>query len=425
MTDLAPVLDRPLPVIERRPQTGGDDRQRLIARIAGILDRNPPADAVAELKRLLAAHGARPAGARGAVCGSRDRPRCVIGKHPAMLAAADTVRRVAPTDLPVLILGESGTGKGLFAEMVHRHSGRSGPLVKVNCAALPEALIESELFGHERGAFTGAAAERKGRFELAAGGTLFLDEIGDTSPAFQVKLLRVLQDGEFERVGGTRTLRADVRIVAATNRDLTAAIADGTFRADLYYRLSVVPLTLPPLRDRRADIPKLARRILEEFDRMNGGRHTFREDAIAYLLGCDFPGNIRELENCVKRAVVMASGTTLTASDFTFRKEAYPSEVSRATTPERPKQFATELGGHAPEPVPSGERIDVPSVAADAINDTPRIAKRAGILVNREQLVDALATAGWSQAKAGRLLGLSARQIAYAIRRYSIFIQRF
>ena len=228
MTDLAPILDRPLPIFDRRVPSKDEERQRLINRIVAIVDRNPPVSAVEELKRLLAAYGTKPRGSGTASsCPGRDQPRCIIGKHPAMLMAAETVRRVAPTDLPVLILGESGTGKGLFAEMVHRHSGRSGPLVKVNCAALPEALIESELFGHERGAFTGASVERKGRFELAAGGTLFLDEVGETSPAFQVKLLRVLQDGEFERVGGTRTLRADVRIVAATNRDLMAAIADG------------------------------------------------------------------------------------------------------------------------------------------------------------------------------------------------------
>jgi len=422
VTDLAPMLDRPLPVVERRAPAGSDDRRRLIARIAGILDRNPPADAVEELKRLLAVHGARPAGGREAGCGSRERPRYVVGNHPAMLAAADTVRRVAPTDLPVLILGESGTGKGLFAEMVHRHSARSGPLIKVNCAALPEALIESELFGHERGAFTGASTERKGRFELAAGGTLFLDEIGDTSPAFQVKLLRVLQDGEFERVGGNRTLRADVRIVAATNRDLTAAVADGSFRADLFYRLSVVPLPLPPLRDRRADVPELARRILEDFDRVNGARHTFREDAIAYLLGCEFPGNIRELENCVKRAAVMANGATITAVDFTFRKEL-PLFGTLRVMPNHPKRLPAAPVEQAPEQVSSGDGTDALPAPSEAIIDAPQVAREPGILVGREQLVDALTMAGWSQAKAGRLLGLSARQVAYAIKRLGISIQ--
>lgn len=349
MTDLASVLDRPLPVTERRAPTGNGDGTRLIARIAVILDHNPPADAVEALKRLLAIHGARSVGNREAVCERRDRPRCVVGNYPAMLAAADTVRRVAPTDLPVLILGESGTGKSLFAEMVHRQSARSGPLVKVNCAALPEALIESELFGHERGAFTGASSERKGRFELAAGGTLFLDEIGDTSPAFLVKLLRVLQDGEFERVGGIRTLRADVRIVAATNRDLAAAVAAGSFRSDLFYRLSVVPVMLPPLRDRRADIPELAWRILEDFDRANGGRRTLGTDAVDLLIACNFPDNIRELENCVKRAAVMANEPVVSAASLSCRKGCCQSPGACQTTPpSKPTETFTETPSDLP-----------------------------------------------------------------------------
>ncbi|WP_370675175.1 sigma 54-interacting transcriptional regulator [Pleomorphomonas sp. PLEO] len=404
MTDLASVLDRPLPAIARRAPVGDDDGRRLIARIAGILDRNPPADAVEELKRLLAIHGARPAGIRESACDGRDRPHCVVGKHPAMLAAADTVRRAAPTDLPVLILGESGTGKGLFAEMLHRHSARTGPLVKVNCAALPEALIESELFGHERGAFTGASGERKGRFELAAGGTLFLDEIGDTSPAFQVKLLRVLQDGEFERVGGTRTLRADVRIVAATNRDLAAAIADGSFRADLYYRLSVVPVALPPLRDRRADIPELARRILEDFDRANGGRHTLGVDAVDLLIACNFPGNIRELENCVKRAAVMANGPVVSAASFSCRQGCCRSlGVCQTTPPPTPTETFTEKPR---------------ALSANATTE-------AGLPVGRDELLEALTAAGWSQAKAARLLGLSPRQVGYAVRRYGVALKKW
>lgn len=398
MTDLSSVLDRPLPVLDRRPPPKEDERERLISRIAAIVDRNPPASALEELKRLLAAYGAKPAGGRAANCAGRDQPRCIIGHHPAMLAAAETVRRVAPTDLPVLILGESGTGKGLFAEMLHRHSGRSGPLVKVNCAALPEALIESELFGHERGAFTGAMAERKGRFELAAGGTLFLDEIGETSPAFQVKLLRVLQDGEFERVGGSNTLRADVRIVAATNRDLATAIADGSFRADLFYRLSVVPITLPPLRDRREDIPDLARRVLADFDRTNDTHHVLGADAIADLVACAFPGNIRELENCVKRATVMADGPLISAAHLACRRGCCPSS----------------RGGPPAEAV----AVDDPGVASR--EGSPG----TGLAVNREALLSALSGVGWSQAKAARRLGLSSRQIGYAIRKYAITLPR-
>ncbi|MBS1165141.1 MAG: DNA-binding protein Fis / transcriptional regulator, Fis family [Proteobacteria bacterium] len=400
MTDLAPSLDRPLPVVDRRPPSREDERERLIGRIAAIVDRNPPVNAVEELKRLLAAYGSKPARAGGPSCSGRDQPRCVIGKNPAMLAAAETVRRVAPTDLPVLILGESGTGKGLFAEMVHRHSGRSGPLIKVNCAALPETLIESELFGHERGAFTGASVERKGRFELAAGGTLFLDEVGETSPAFQVKLLRVLQDGEFERVGGTRTIRADVRIIAATNRDLGKAIAERSFRADLFYRLSVVPLTLPPLRDRREDIPELARRILSEFDRKNGGRHELSAAAVAQLTTLNFPGNIRELENCVKRAAAVAEGPTLTAKDFGLRQQY------------RPAQQTAQLARSEP------------SVGDNTSKEVDAVSQNSCLAVGRDKLMEALATAGWSQAKAARLLKVSPRQVGYAIRRYGIALKK-
>ena len=385
MTDLA--LVRPLP--DRRIAPGDD---RLLARIAAIVEANPPAGAVAELKRLLAVHASRASGQKPSTCAGHDRPRCVIGRHPAMLAAAETVRRVAPTNLPVLILGESGTGKGLFAEMVHRQSGRAGPLVKINCATLPDTLIESELFGHERGAFTGAATERKGRFELADGGTLFLDEIGETTPAFQVKLLRVLQDGEFERVGGARTVRTDVRIVAATNRDLIADVAAGTFRADLYYRLAVVPLTLPPLRQRRQDIPELAQRILDDFHRANGSRQSLTADALERLTGCDFPGNIRELENCLNFAAAMADSPTLTAAD---------------------------LGCQAGRCAAKARRTAASSVAA-----SPNATSSSGLKVGRDELIEALATTGWSQAKAGRRLGLSSRQVAYAIRKYDVSLPR-
>jgi Nif-specific regulatory protein len=361
----------------------------LIARVAAILDRNPPDGAVAELRRLVAAHAGPPGSDGRPACAGHGEPRCVVGSHPAMQEAARAVRRAAPTDLPVLILGESGTGKGLFAEMVHRHSGRRGPFLKVNCAALPEALIESELFGHERGAFTGAAAERKGRFELAAGGTLFLDEIGETTPAFQVKLLRVLQDGEFERVGGVRTLRADVRIVAATNRDLAAMVADGRFRTDLFYRLSVIPVTLPPLRERRQDIADLARRILGDFDR----RRALDPEALDLLRSCDFPGNIRELENCLKRASVMADGAVLKAADFGCRK-GQCAAARRAM----------------PQLAPPAERPP---------------ASNPGLKVDRDRLVEALTAAGWSQAKAGRLIGLTTRQVAYAVRKYDIALPRW
>lgn len=237
----------------------------------------------------------------------------ILGESPALLRVLDQVARVAVTDSTVLILGETGTGKELVARAIHSRSPRRDrPLIKVNCAALPRELVESELFGHERGAFTGATQQRRGRFELADGGTLFLDEVSELPPETQAKLLRVLQEQEFERVGGTKTLRTDVRLIAATNRDLQQQVRTGTFRPDLYYRLNVFPVALPPVRDRREDIPRLIRHFLSRAARKFGKpladvSPAFLEQAMGY----DWPGNVRELENCVERAAVLASETVL------------------------------------------------------------------------------------------------------------------
>jgi len=242
----------------------------------------------------------------------------MIGNSPPMRAVFETLALVAPTDATVLIQGESGTGKELVANALHENSPRAGsPFVKVNCAALHENLLESELFGHEKGAFTGATEQRKGRFELAHGGTLFLDEIGDMSSATQAKILRVLQEGEFERVGGTRTLRVDVRVVAATHRNLREMVEAGGFRQDLYYRLSVVPIELPPLRDRGDDIVLLATHFLEHYAKKN--RKTIRgftPEAVRLLLRHDWPGNIRELQNAVERAVILCLGERISPHEL-------------------------------------------------------------------------------------------------------------
>ena len=218
------------------------------------------------------------------------------------------IDRAAKTDSSVLIMGESGVGKEIFAEQIHLRSSRSlAPFVRVNCAAIPEGLLESELFGHIKGAFTGASTNRKGRFELAAGGTIFLDEIGDLPLALQAKLLRVLQEKTFEKVGSEKTLVVDVRVLAATNRDIEAMVGKGEFRSDLYYRLNVLPLVIPPLRQRTEDIPELARFFLSKFMRANGKHFEgFSEDAMEAMLTYPWPGNIRELENCVERACVIA-----------------------------------------------------------------------------------------------------------------------
>ena len=237
----------------------------------------------------------------------------IAGSSPALRRVLTQVRRVADTDATVLLTGETGTGKELIATAIHRDSRRAGRLlVRVNCAALPAGLVESELFGHERGAFTGAIARKVGRFELADGGTLFLDEIGELPLEFQAKLLRVLQEGEFERVGGARTLRSDVRLIAATNRDLATAVQEGRFRADLFYRLNVFPIHLPPLRERRGDIPEIARHLLRKHAARMGRRvEGFHPDALAALTAYDWPGNVRELENVVERALVLADGPLL------------------------------------------------------------------------------------------------------------------
>jgi len=242
----------------------------------------------------------------------------IVGTSPVMLKTLELVRQVAPSTATVLIQGESGTGKELIADAIHHGSPRrEQAFIKVNCAALPEPLLESELFGHERGAFTGAVARKEGRFELADGGTLFMDEIGDISVAMQAKLLRVLQSGEFERVGGTRTLKVDVRVVAATNTDLAALVREKRFREDLYYRLNVITIQLPPLRDRQEDIPLLAHHFLRRYTVKNakplGG---FTEEAMDLLQTYAWPGNVRELENAIERAVVLTRSDLITPVDL-------------------------------------------------------------------------------------------------------------
>jgi DNA-binding NtrC family response regulator len=242
----------------------------------------------------------------------------MVGSSAEMKKILDLIRRVAPTKASVLITGESGVGKELVADAIHNLSPRKGgPLIKVHCAALAESLLESELFGHEKGAFTGAQSRTRGRFELANEGTLFLDEIGEINQNVQIKILRVLQDRKFERVGGEETIETDVRIVAATNRDLKKEIAEGRFREDLYYRLNVVNIHVPPLRERRDDIPLLAMAFLKEFAEENGKKiEGFEPKARSALYAYTWPGNIRELRNCIESAVVMARGGLIGLEDL-------------------------------------------------------------------------------------------------------------
>ncbi len=244
----------------------------------------------------------------------------MLGKSAAMQTVFKLIAQVAPTNATVLVQGETGTGKELLARAIHEHSPRwQHPFIAVNYAALSENLLESELFGHERGAFTGALKQKPGRFELAHGGTLFLDEVGDIPLATQVKLLRVLQEKTFERVGGTATLRADFRIIAATNKDLKKAVQEDAFREDLYYRLNVVPLVLPPLRERREDIPLLARSFIESFAQAHNRKvAAMTPAAVEMLMRYSWPGNVRELENVMERAVVLCRGTQIELPELLF-----------------------------------------------------------------------------------------------------------
>jgi len=268
----------------------------------------------------------------------------VVGRSAAMRRVLRQVEQVAGTDATVLLLGETGTGKELVARGVHSRSQRKDrPLVKVNCAALPATLIESELFGHEKGAFTGALARRVGRFELADGGTIFLDEIGDLPLELQAKLLRVLQEGEFERIGSPTTQKVDVRVIAATNRDLRKAIADGSFRPDLYYRLRVFPIEVPPLRERRDDIPLLAWYFVSKHQgRLGKTIDKIPKSLMDALVTYGWPGNVRELENLIERALILSPGTTLQMDEHLGEPGAVTDPVPRAVAPDSPRLDAAE-----------------------------------------------------------------------------------
>ena len=256
----------------------------------------------------------------------------IIGHSAKMQEVFDAARRVASTRATVLLGGESGTGKGLLARAIHHHSPRrDAPFTKISCSTIPENLMESELFGYEKGAFTGATQSHQGKFEQADGGTVFLDEIGDVPPAVQVKLLRVLQEREFERLGGSKTIHVDVRIVAATNQDLRAALEQGTFREDLYYRLNVVPISLPPLRERKEDIPYLLDHILAKFAGDTGNRiEVISQTAMEKLMVYHWPGNVRELENIIERSMVLARSDTVEADDIRLDHRAASSQSEAA-----------------------------------------------------------------------------------------------
>lgn len=302
----------------------------------------------------------------------------IIGRSPAMQEVLATVKRVAPTRTSILLQGESGVGKDLIARAIHYHSPRRDrPFVKINCTAIPENLMESELFGYERGAFTGAAASKPGKFEQADTGTVFLDEIGDVPPAIQIKLLRVIQDREFERLGSNRTRQVDVRIVAATNADLRTAIEQGAFREDLYYRLNVMPIHIPPLRERKEDIPPLVMRFLDRFSSELGAAvDSISADAMEALLNYHWPGNVRQLENVIERSLLLCSGNRLEASDIRLDDVPQPAR-----------------GNGAPF-LPEGMTLDQ---------------------FEREIIREALRRANGNKSQAARLLGLTRNALRYRL----------
>ena len=367
----------------------------------------------------------------------------VLGRSEAVQQLLRMAKTAAKSNSTVLLRGESGTGKELFARVIHDHSSRKGKaFVKLNCAALPESMLETELFGHEKGSFTGAIGQRQGRFELANNGTLFLDEIGEISAAFQAKLLRVLQEGEFERVGGVKTLKVDVRIICATNRNLEEAVSKGEFRSDLYYRINVVPLVLPPLRERKGDIPQLATSFLKQFNEENQRRASFSNSAIDVLQRCYFPGNVRELENCVRRTATLSRYDTIEKDDFACANDQCLSATLWKGSGPRQPVFAladlqpppsvatppTAATPAAPNRAPGREepRVSDPEPGPLTADDGDAQCLAGGSggagsqIIDKDKLLEAMERAGWAQAKAARLLGLTPRQIGYALKRHEI-----
>ncbi|MDM5270819.1 sigma 54-interacting transcriptional regulator [Sulfurovum sp. zt1-1] len=332
----------------------------------------------------------------------------IIGRSTAMQQIFSIIETVAPSDATILVRGETGTGKELIAAAVHNISPRkNGPFIKLNCAAISETLLESELFGHEKGAFTDAKEMRKGRFELADGGTLFLDEIGDITPALQVKLLRILQEQEFERVGGTKTIKTNVRLVAATNRNLEKMVKNGEFREDLFYRLNVIPVNLPPLRERYEDIQLLIEHYLKKYMREHHKEMYFSKAALEILLEYPWPGNIRELQNTMERIVLICPQGELQPEmlnhvmPFNFQKMYMPQErvEEPQKTVEHPVSDHEFSQGH-------DEHI---SLTKSSLQD-----------MEKEAIIKALIENRGIQTKAAKQLGMSARQIGYKIKKYDI-----
>jgi Nif-specific regulatory protein len=326
----------------------------------------------------------------------------MIGNSTKMQQVFSIINTIAPTDATALIRGETGTGKELIATAIHNFSQRKErPFIKLNCAAISDTLLESELFGHEKGAFTDAKEMRKGRFELADTGTLFLDEIGDISPNLQVKLLRIIQEQEFERVGGNKTIKVNVRLVTATNRDLEQMVKDGEFREDLYYRLNVIPINLPPLRERYEDIPLLVHHFIDKYAKVHKKNISIAKETMELLLQYPWPGNIRELQNTAERIVLICHAGTLT-----------PDMLNHVLPYNFQKLYQSpSLSTDKPNPIEHTEPIKTTLLTKEELEK-----------IERKSIIEALNENNGIQAKAARQLGMTARQIGYKIRKYQITI---
>ncbi len=342
----------------------------------------------------------------------------IIGTSPQMRSIFELLGNVASSDATILVRGETGTGKELIAAAVHNLSPRKeGPFIKLNCAAISETLLESELFGHEKGAFTDAKETRKGRFELADKGTLFLDEIGDISPALQVKLLRILQEQEFERVGGNKTVKVDVRLVAATNRNLEEMVAKKEFREDLFYRLNVIPVNLPPLRERGEDVGLLVNHFMNIYKKRHKKELALTNEAMARLLAYPWPGNIRELENTMERIVLICQGPDIQAQNLDIILPAAQT-VAQASPVPQPQPVVQQPAA----PVEAAPVTPPPAAPAehDAGSHEKMMTRDDIQSLEREAIVQALAECHGVQTKAARKLGLTPRQIGYKIKKYNI-----
>jgi len=426
----------------RRAVQGGTrlyEDQRILTMVATLLAQAASLhDAVSDEHRRLQKETTRLQKALQRAPRGRYALDNVIGLSRPMQRVFAEVHQAAPSRATVLLRGESGTGKEAVARAIHYLSPRKdAPFIKVNCAALTESLLESELFGHDKGAFTGAAGDRKGRFELAHEGTLFLDEIGDISPAFQAKLLRVLQEREFERVGGSRPIKVDVRLICATNRDLEKMVQRGDYRSDLYFRINVVAITLPPLRERREDIPPLAAYFLDRYNKENRRQLRVTPEAMQVLSSCYWPGNVRELENCIERTATMVQGDTIRDLAFPCRQNRCLTQtlhfLDKADAVAAAKALSTAAAAHpaVPEPMPEPEPV---TIGGGPIRIGPTRALPASPSRDhapeppkgeRERLIWAMEQCGWVQAKAARLLRVTPRQLGYALQKNRIEVRKF